>query len=375
VKKIRYAVVGLGHITQNALLPAFQNAKNSQLVAIVTGDPAKRKEIAKAYHLDPKSAYSYPELEQCLRTEKVDAVYLGVPNHLHCEYTLRAAQAGVHVLCEKPMAVSVKECRKMMDACREAGTTLMIAYRLHFEEANLEAIRIATKGELGNLRIFSSVFSQQVAEGNIRITEPESRGGGNIYDMGVYAINAARYLFRDEPMDALAVSISDGDPRFRHVPEMTSVTLRFPFDRVATFVSSFGAQATSEYSLIGTKGRIRLSPAYDYEKPLAYELVIGDAEPKHKTFRKRDQFGAELEYFSECLQNHFKPEPSGEEGLADIRIVEAILQSARTRSWVPIEHAEHCAEKQVRPTEKQKITKPAVEAPELVHVTSPSGKD
>jgi predicted dehydrogenase len=375
VKKIRYAVVGLGHISQNALLPAFKNTKNSQLAAIVTGDPAKRKEIAKAYGLDPKSTYAYPELEECLRTEKVDAVYLGVPNHLHCEYTLRAARAGVHVLCEKPMAVSVKECRKMIDSCREAGTTLMIAYRLHFEEANLEAIRIATKGELGNLRIFSSVFSQQVAEGNIRITEPESRGGGSIYDMGVYAINAARYLFRDEPMEALAVSISDGDPRFRQVPEMTSVTLRFPFDRVATFVSSFGAQATSEYSLIGSKGRIRLSPAYDYEKPLAYELVIGDAEPKHKSFRQRDQFGAELEYFSECVQNHLKPEASGEEGLADIRIVEAILQSARTRRWVPIEHAGQCAEKQVRPTEKQKITKPAVEAPELVHATSPSGKD
>jgi predicted dehydrogenase len=371
VKKIRYAVVGLGHIAQNAVLPAFQNARNSQLVAIVTGDAAKREEIAKTYGLDPASTYSYPELEECVRAKKVDAVYLGVPNHLHCEYTLRAARAGAHVLCEKPMAVTVQECRKMIDACVEAGTTLMIAYRLHFEEANLEAIRIATKGELGNLRIFTSEFSQQVAEGNIRVTEPESRGGGNIYDLGVYCINAARYLFRDEPMEALAVSISDDDPRFRQVPEMTSVTLRFPFDRVATFVSSFGAQATSEYSLIGSKGRIRLSPAYDYQKPLAYELVIGDGEPKHKTFRKRDQFGAELEYFSECVQNHLKPETGGEEGLADIRIVEAVLQSARTRQWVPIEHTE----KHVRPTEKQRISKPAVKAPELVRATSPSGKD
>ena len=371
MKKIRYAVVGLGHITQNALLPGFQNTKNSQLAAIVTGDSAKRKEIAKAYDLDPGAAYSYPELEECLRAEKVDAVYLGVPNHLHCEYTVRAARAGVHVLCEKPMAVTVRECRTMIDACRDAGVRLMIAYRLHFEEANLEAIRIATKGELGNLRMFTSVFSQQVAEGNIRITEPESRGGGNIYDMGVYSINAARYLFRDEPMEALGVSVSNGDPRFRQVPEMTSVTLRFPFDRVATFVSSFGAQATSEYSLIGSKGRIRLSPAYDYQKPLAYELVIGEAEPKHKTFRLRDQFGAELEYFSECVQNHLKPEPSGEEGMADIRVVEAILQSARIRKWVPIEHTE----KHVRPTAKQKITKHAVQAPELVRASSPSGKD
>ncbi len=370
MKRIRYAVVGLGHITQNALLPGFKNTKNSELVAIVSSDAAKRKEIAKAYNLDPKSTYSYDDLEECLRTEKVDAVYLGVPNHLHCEYTLRAAQAGVHVLCEKPMAVTVKDSRKMIDACKEAGTKLMIAYRLHFEEANLEAVRIATKGQLGDLRIFTSVFSQQVAEGNIRITEPESRGGGNVYDMGVYCINAARYLFRDEPIEASAASISTDDPRFRQVPEMTSVTLRFPFDRVATFVSSFGAQATSEYSLIGTKGRIRLSPAFDYQKPLAYELVIGDGEPKHKSFRKRDQFGAELEYFSECVQNHLTPEPSGEEGLADIRIVEAVLKSAETRKWVAIEHTE----KHVRPIEKQKFTKPPVQATELVRAASPSGK-
>ncbi len=370
MKKIRYAVVGLGHITQTAVLPAFHHTKNSQLAAIVTGDAAKRKEIAKKYELDPESACSYEEFEDCVRSGRVDAVYLGVPNHLHCEYAVRAANAGVHVLCEKPMAVTVKECRTMIDACKEAGSLLMIAYRLHFEEANLETVRIATKGELGNLRIFNSVFSQQVAEGNIRITEPESRGGGGLYDMGVYCINAARYLFRDEPVEVLATSVSSDDPRFHKVPEMTAVTMRFPFDRVATFVSSFGAAEASEYTLAGTKGRIRLSPAYDYQKPLAYELVIGDDEPKRKTFRKRDQFGAEIEYFSECIQNHVKPEPSGEEGLADVRVIEAALESARTRKWVPIE----LTQKHVRPTEKQKITKPPVEAPELVHAASPSGK-
>ncbi|HLK20696.1 MAG TPA: Gfo/Idh/MocA family oxidoreductase [Bryobacteraceae bacterium] len=370
MKRIRYAVVGVGHITQNALLPGFKNTKNSELVAIVTGDAAKRKEIARQYDLDPKAAYSYDDLETCLRTEKVDAVYLGVPNHLHCEYTVRAAKAGAHVLCEKPMAVTSSECQTMIDACKEAGTRLMIAYRLHFEDANLEAIRIATKGELGDLRIFTSVFSQQVAEGNIRITEPESRGGGNIYDMGVYCINAARYLFRDEPTGVFAVPVSNGDARFRKVPEMTSVTMRFPFDRVASFVSSFGAQPTSEYTLIGEKGRIRLSPAFDYQKPLAYELVIGEREPRHKTFRKRDQFGAQLEYFSECIHNHLKPEPSGEEGLADIRVVEAILQSAATGKWVSVQRTE----KKDRPSEKQKISKPPVHPPELVHAASPSGK-
>ncbi|MGD0435654.1 MAG: Gfo/Idh/MocA family oxidoreductase [Bryobacteraceae bacterium] len=340
MKKIRYAVVGLGHISQKALLPAFKNAKDSQLTAIVSGDAVKRTKIARLYGLDPKSTYSYEGFEECLRSGNVDAVYLGVPNYLHCEYTLRAARAGVHVLCEKPMAVTVKECRKMIDACEKAGTNLMVAYRLHFAEANLEAIRIASEHQLGDLRIFASVFSLQVAPGNTRITEPESRGGGGIYDIGIYCINTARSLFRDEPIEVIATSLNDGDPRFRKVPEMTSVTLRFPGDRLATFVSSLGAQPTSEYSLIGTNGRLRLSPAYDYKKPLAYELVVGDKPPRHKKFRTRDQFAAELDYFSQCILKGSKPEPSGEEGLADILVVDAVLKSARLHKWVPIEPRE-----------------------------------
>jgi len=116
--------------------------------------------------------------------------------------------------------------------------------------------------------------------------------------MGVYCINASRYLFRDEPTEVMAISVSNGDKRFRKIPEMTSVTMRFPSERLANFVASFGAAPVSEYSLAGTRGSLRMSPAYDYQKPLAYELLIDGAEPKRKEFRKRDQFGAELEYFS-----------------------------------------------------------------------------
>jgi predicted dehydrogenase len=158
VKKVRYAVVGLGHISQVALLPAFKHAKNSELAALVSDDSKKRKELAKRYRLNPESTYSYEEYEQCLKSGDVDAVYIGLPNHLHCEYTVQAARAGVHVLCEKPMAVNEKECEQMIAACEESRTKLMIAYRLHFEEANLEAVKIATSGKLGNLRIFSSTL-------------------------------------------------------------------------------------------------------------------------------------------------------------------------------------------------------------------------
>jgi len=232
VKKVRYAVVGLGNITQSMVLPGFKNSPKSELVALVTGDQAKLNLLAKRYHVD--QTYNYEQYDECLKSGDIDAVYIGLPNHLHCEYTVRAAAAGVHVLCEKPMAVNEKECEEMIAACEKGRTKLMIAYRLHFEEGNLEAIRLATSGKLGDARIFNAAFCQQVAPGNVRIEETERSGGGSLYDMGVYCINAARYLFRDEPLEVIATSASSKDKRFQSTEEMTTAILRFPGERLAT---------------------------------------------------------------------------------------------------------------------------------------------
>jgi predicted dehydrogenase len=371
MKTIRYAVVGLGHISQNALLPSFKNAKNSELAALVTGDAKKRKELADIYELDPGSTFSYEQFDECLASRKIDAVYIGLPNHLHFDYTLRAAKAGVHVLCEKPMAVDERECEQMIEACGNAGVKLMIAYRLHFEPANLEAVQIASSGKLGDLRIFTSSFSQQTQGDNVRLKEPESRGGGSLYDMGVYCINAARYLFRDEPIEVTAAAANNGELRFRGSPEMTSAVLRFPEERLATFVTSFGAASLSEYTLLGTDGWLRLSPAYDYQIPLALELAIGEDEPKRKKFRKHDQFGPELTYFSACILNDREPEPSGLEGLCDVRVIRAIQKAAETQKPVRLEPIA----KPERPSKVQQITHPAVEPPELIHASSPSGEE
>ena len=161
-RKIRYAVVGLGHIAQVAVLPAFAHAsRNSQLVAVVSGDRTKRREIAKQYRLE--HAYDYDAFDECLRV--LDAVYIALPNSMHAEYTVRAARAGVHVLCEKPMAVTAGECRQMITACRKADVKLMIAYRLHFEALNLGAIELARRGDLGDLKYFNSSFSMTVGQG------------------------------------------------------------------------------------------------------------------------------------------------------------------------------------------------------------------
>jgi len=330
-QRIRYAVVGLGHLAQVAVLPAFKNTANSELVTIVSGDEEKRQKLGKKYRLE--RVYSYEEYDRALAD--VDAVYLVLPNHLHREYAVRAAEAGIHVLCEKPMAVTEEDCEAMIDAANTNHVKLMIAYRLHFEEANLEAIRLAKSGKLGNPRIFDSAFSQQVAEDNIRVTESVEKGGGPVYDMGVYCINAARYLFQAEPTEVLASSANNGESRFRQVDEMTSVLMRFPDERLATFTCSFGAADVSRYTLIGTIGTLTAEPAYDYSMALKHRLTIGE-KTSTRTFPKRDQFAAELIYFSDCVLKDKEPEPSGWEGFADLRIVRAIYESARTGRMVAL---------------------------------------
>ena len=191
--------------------------------------------------MDGGSIYSYDEYGHCLRGGNIDAVYIGLPNHLHSDYTGRAGRKGVHVLWEKPMAIDEAECRPMIGACNKARVKLMAARRLHFDEANLEAVKIARARKQGDLRMFTSVFSQQVVRGNVRLTEPESRGGGSVFDMGVYCINAARYLFREEPVEVIAPAASNGGARFPKTNEMTTAILKFTDERIAEFTSSFGA--------------------------------------------------------------------------------------------------------------------------------------
>ncbi len=363
--KMRYAVVGLGHIAQVAVLPGFKTAPNSELLALVSGESEKLKKVGKKYKL--QQLYSYDEYDRAL--ESVDAVYLALPNHLHRDYAIRAASAGVHVLCEKPMAVTEKDCEAMIEAAGENGVKLMVAYRLHFEKGNLEAIRLAQSGKLGALRIFTSEFAQQVVPGNVRVTEPVERGGGPIYDMGVYCINAARYLFRAEPTEVFAQTASNGERRFREVEEMTTVTMRFPGECLATFTCSFGAADVSRYTLIGTKGMLVVDPAYEYAEGIQHHLTIGEKK-KVRIFSKRDQFSAELVYFSDCILHNKEPEPSGIEGLADVRIVEAIYESARANEVVELPELPG----KKRPTLGQEIRRPAHGKPKTVRAKSPSGE-
>ncbi|HEY9762399.1 MAG TPA: Gfo/Idh/MocA family oxidoreductase [Trichocoleus sp.] len=364
-RKIRYAVVGLGWFAQDAALPAFANAENSELVALVSDDPVKLKELGEHYGV--QHTYSYDQYEDCLTSGEVDAVYIALPNHLHCEYTVRAANQSIHVLCEKPMAMTPEECEQMIRACDINGVKLMIAYREHLEPANMEAVEIVQSGQLGEPRFFNSIFSQQVEAGNIRLRQ--ATGGGTIDDIGIYCINAARYLFQDEPIEVFATAASNGESRFTEVEEMASAILRFPNERLASFTVSFGSASTSVYQVVGTQGDLRLDPAYAVQGEIKHYLTV-DGETQERTFEDHDQLAAEFIYFSDCILQDKDPEPSGKEGLIDVQIIRALYQSIQEGRPIQLD----LDNRSQRPATYQSMQRPPSQgSPGLIHAASPGG--
>lgn len=361
---VRFAVVGQGYFAQSAILPAFAEAPHCELVALFSDDTTKLDVLKGKY--DVPHALGYDQYDEFLRSRAVDAVYIALPNDKHCDFTVRAAAAGIHVLCEKPMAVTSVECERMIAACAEAQVKLMIAYRLHFDEGNLAAVDLIQGGKLGQARFFASAFSQQVSHDNSRTEAQHS--DGPLYDVGVYCINAIRYLFRAEPTAVTAFAVRrPEDPRFREVDEQVSATLLFADGRVATFVCSFGAVKMGWYEVGGTEGRLRVDPAYTNAEPLRLELTAG-GKTETKKFRRRDQVAGEMQYFAARVLADEPIEPSGEEGLADVRIIEAIKEAARTGTRVAVQSVP----RDLRPTPEQVQKRAAHGQAPLVNVQPPS---
>jgi len=364
---VRFAVVGLGHIAQAAVLPAFRHARpHAELTALVSDSPAKLTQLGRRYGV--KRLCNYRDARDLFSSGEVDAVYIALPNTLHAAWAIRAAEAGLHVLCEKPLATTVQDCERMIEACERNGVKLMTAYRLHFERCNLEVAKIVRSRRIGDARYFDSQFSMQVKAGNIRLER--ELGGGPEWDIGIYCQNAARYVFADEPTQVWATTSNSGNARFSEVPESVHVVMKFPRERTATFTCSFGAADRSRYEVVGTKGSVVCDPAFHYAQGLAYELTLegktGEKKQRRK-FPKRDQFAPELVHFAKCVRANKRPEPSGVEGLIDVAIIEAIHRSIGSGGWALVE----APEKHKRPTLNQEMHRPAVaREPPLVQAES-----
>lgn len=323
---IRYAVVGAGWISQEAFLPGVAQSGNSTIAAIVTGDLEKGAKLA-AFHGIPQ-VVSYADYDALLASDAVDAVYIALPNSMHADYAIRAAQAGKHIMVEKPLAVSEAEGEAMIAAADAAGVFLMTAYRLHNEPGTLAVLDHIRQGHIGTPLIFQSLFSFQMAAGNHRLEA--AHWGGPLQDVGVYCVNAARHIFGEEPIEATAsLNQPEGDPRFGEIEASIAATLRFPSGGLAQFVCSFGAAAVDNYRVVGAAGDIELDPGFKFDCAMKMRLRR-DGVTQETTFPQTDHFGAQVAYFSDCISAGTPPEADGAEGLADMRALLAIEAAAKT---------------------------------------------
>lgn len=334
--KIRYGIVALGDISQDSLMPGVAHTGNSVITALVTGDPKKAVEVAKQYDVPPANVYDYSGFAALLASGKIDAIYLATPNWRHAEFAVPALKAGVHVLLEKPMEMTVPLCQTIIEAQKASPKTkLMIAYRLHFEPATLAVVDAIRAGDLGEVRVFSSVFNQRVDPQNHRATN--GLAAGPLYDMGPYPINAVRNLFETEPTDVFATGLRHPDAGlpmdFDHT---VAVTLKFPENRIAQFTVSYATEAVDTFTVSGTKATLKLTPAYGMGKGKTLTLETKADGATTENFKPTDHFGGELKYFSDCILNDTAPEPDGYEGLLDVRVIEAVVESLTTNQWVSL---------------------------------------
>lgn len=331
--KVRYAVVGAGWISQIAFLPSVAQTGNSTVAALVSGSPEAARKLAD-FHAIPE-VLDYARYDALLASDRIDAVYIALPNSQHADYTIRALKAGKHALVEKPLALTVAECEAMIAAAQSSGAYLMTAYRLHQDPGTIEVLERIRQGAIGTPRLFSSVFSFQTAAGNHRLRA--EHWGGPLQDIGVYCLNAARHVFAAEPVEVFAMAgHCEGDPRFAEVEETLAVTLRFPGERLAQFLVSFGADALDNYTVVGTRGVLTVDPGYRFETDVAFTHRAGGEPVATHTAAPCDHFGAQTAYFSDCILTGTPPSSDGAEGLADVAVLRAIEASVNTGKPQPV---------------------------------------
>ena len=305
-------------------------------MALVSGDRAKARKLARKF--GAREVYTYEEYEACLAHPAVEAVYLASPNGSHCEQTLRAAAAGKHVLCEKPMANTVEDCRKMLRACRLHRVRLMIAYRKYFEPASLALKRLVTEGKLGRLRLIHSAFTIYLPPGKKTgwRFDPALAGGGALPDVGVYCVNTARWLTGLNPVEAEAYAWITDPTRFSEIiDENLAFRLNFPGGLVLQGSASFGAAQSSFLRVHGEKGWAALDPAFTWDEERRLFGKLG-GRWFEKKFALLDEFALELDAFAHCIRTGRHPEPNGLEGMTDVAVMAAIYQSAREGRPAPV---------------------------------------
>ncbi|HMC93000.1 MAG TPA: Gfo/Idh/MocA family oxidoreductase [Allosphingosinicella sp.] len=326
---VGFAVVGLGKLSQGQILPGFANCRRARLAALVSGHAEKAHRLAAEHKLPERAVYSYDSFDRIAADPGIEAVYIVLPNFLHAEYTIRALKAGKHVLCEKPMATNVADAERMIAAAKAADRKLMIAYRCHYEPLNLAGMRLMRRGALGRPRLVTTNMGRQSD-----LSDPSDAwrldmrmsGGGALADMGIYGINGARYLLNEEPIEVRAWAQTDrSDPRFRTVEDLIAWEFRFPSGAISTGTTSFDQAGTMAWEVYGTSGKMVAEPGCFYGgNRLTLSGVPDEGQVK---INEIDQFAREMDWMADVVRGRAPMVSPGEEGLQDMRLMHAILES------------------------------------------------
>ena len=338
-QRVGYALVGLGRLTLGQILPAMGASKYCKPVALVSGDREKAKKVAAQYGIKESAIYDYASYDQLAKNPEVKVIYIVLPNSMHAEFTIRGAKAGKHILCEKPMATSAKDCERMIAACNAANVKLMIAYRSQYEVYDRALVKMIRAGKLGKLKQFVSTNSQNEGDPTQWRLKKALAGGGAMPDVGVYCLNAARFLSGEEPYEIQASVLQPkDDPRFAEVEASCQVIAKFPSGFTAVFNTAYNAHKSQFLRLEGTDAWAELNPAFAYHGiKMKYAMFSDGMEVSYEPqLEAKDQFAAEMDHFSLCVQRDLEPHTPGEEGLQDQRITDAIYESARTGRAVKV---------------------------------------
>jgi predicted dehydrogenase len=331
-RKLGFALAGLGSLSTNQIAPALQKTKNCRLAGIITGTPAKAERWKTRYNIPDRNIYSYDTMERLADNPDIDVVYVVTPNALHGEHTIKAAKAGKHVLCEKPMEVSSEKCQEMIDACKKAGRQLAIGYRCQFEPHHVECIRLAREKVFGELKLIEAAFGFSIGNPNQWRLNRALAGGGAMMDVGVYALQAARYLAGEEPSLVSALETKTDPVKFKDVKESLVWTLKFPGGVVANCSTTYRFNGLNKFNVLAERGSFGLDPAYGYGG-----IRGRRSDGKELSFPATDHFAAQMDDFARCILNNEPTKVPGEEGLRDAKVITAIYESARTGKTVKLD--------------------------------------
>ena len=328
---LRVAIMGLGGYG-TIVAEAMQDCKKAKLVGVISGTPSKITNWQQKYNIPEKNCYNYSNFDNIRDNPDIDAVYVITPNGLHKEQVIRVAKTGKHVICEKPMALNAVEGREMVEACKKANVKLLVGYRMHFEPKTLEVINMRKNGEFGKILFFQGLSGFQIGDPTQWRLNKKLAGGGAMMDIGIYSINGARYMVGEDPIWVTAQETKTDPVKFKEgVDETIQFQMGFPSGAVASCLSTYSMNNLDKFFLDGEKGFAEMQPSTNYG-PIQGRTHKGELNHPHVTHQT-----VQMEEMSDIILQNKQPQVAvdGEEGLKDLKIIDALYEAVRTGKKVP----------------------------------------